>query len=254
MSQAWQGYAVSVSSDGNTVIFGGPSDNSLAGSAWIFTRNGSMWNQQERLLGAFTVGSARFGSAVTLSADGTTAISGGFGDNSNRGAMWVYKRNINSWDLQGAKLTGSGANGAAKQGTSVSLSANGTTAILGGPGDAVNKGACWVYVPSALQTFRLDGVDDRSKQSATGDYSFRLDQNSPNPFSDHTVVTFSLPETCVANWEISDANGRKILSYTRQYTAGEQQENFSLNEQSGVYFCRLITPNGSLTRKFIIQQ
>jgi len=35
----WQGYAVALSADGNTLIEGGPTDNSRIGAAWIFTAN-----------------------------------------------------------------------------------------------------------------------------------------------------------------------------------------------------------------------
>jgi predicted transcriptional regulator len=251
--QAWQGYAVSLSADGNTLISGGPSDNSLLGAAWIFTRSGASWNQQDRLVGASSAGAARQGSAVSTSADGKTALVGGFGDNSNKGAMWVYKYSNSSWSLQGAKLTGNGANGSAKQGTSVGLSANGNTAFIGGPSDAVNKGAVWVYVPSTLQTFK-DAVDDRRDEPTISSGEFHLDQNIPNPFSDQTTFTFALTKPCKAIWEITDANGRLAVRLERDYPAGELQETFSLNNISGVYLCRLITPEGIKTRKMVVQQ
>ena len=43
------------------------------------------------------------------------------------------------------KLVGTGAAGAADQGSSVALSADGTTAIVGGYGDNGFAGAAWVY-------------------------------------------------------------------------------------------------------------
>ena len=47
---------------------------------------------------------------------------------------------------QGPKLVGTLAVGAAQQGYSVALSADGNTAIVGGPGDNSNAGAAWVFV------------------------------------------------------------------------------------------------------------
>jgi PKD repeat protein len=83
---------------------------------------------------------------VALSADGNTAIVGGNGDNSNAGAAWVFTRSGGGvWTQQGPKLFGSGAVGAAAQGYSVALSADGTTAIVGGPRDNTNAGAVWVF-------------------------------------------------------------------------------------------------------------
>jgi hypothetical protein len=50
---------------------------------------------------------------------------------------------------QGPKLAGTGAVGAAGQGTSVSLSADGNTAIVGGPVDNSSAGAAWVFAVDA---------------------------------------------------------------------------------------------------------
>jgi hypothetical protein len=49
---------------------------------------------------------------------------------------------------QGAKLVGAGAVGSANQGQSVTLSADGNTAIVGGPIDNSLAGAAWVYTRS----------------------------------------------------------------------------------------------------------
>jgi hypothetical protein len=49
---------------------------------------------------------------------------------------------------QGEKLFGSGAVGAAQQGGSVAVSADGNTAIVGGLGDNNNAGAAWVWIRS----------------------------------------------------------------------------------------------------------
>src|SRR5260221_1148007 len=43
---AMQGQAVSLSSDGNTAIVGGPNDNTGVGAGWIWTRSGTTWTQQ----------------------------------------------------------------------------------------------------------------------------------------------------------------------------------------------------------------
>src|SRR5258708_18023077 len=48
---------------------------------------------------------------------------------------------------QGPKLVGTGAVGGAEQGSSVALSADGNTAIVGGPGGSPN-GAVWVFTRS----------------------------------------------------------------------------------------------------------
>src|SRR4030095_16394258 len=102
--------------------------------------------QGSKLVGTGASGAAQQGASVALSADGNTVIVGGPGDNSGQGAAWVYTRSGGVWTQQGNKLVGTGASGAAQQGVSVSLSADGNTAIVGGLDDNGGAGAAWVYV------------------------------------------------------------------------------------------------------------
>ena len=147
-----QGMAVALSADGNTAIVGGWG----AEVAWVFTRNASgVWTQEGKLVGDGAVGRAHRGMSVALSADGNTAIVGGWSDNSKTGAAWVFSRSGGVWRQQGRKLVGTGAVGSANQGWSVALSADGNTAIVGGPGDNLwdpsvpfglgGAGAAWVF-------------------------------------------------------------------------------------------------------------
>ena len=149
VGNADQGFSVAISADGNTAIVGGYADNSNAGAAWVFTRSGGVWSQQgSKLVGTVAVGAAYQGVSVALSADGNTAIVGGYLDNSWTGAAWVYTRSGGVWTQQGSKLVGTGAVGAAFQGRSVAISADGNTAIVGGYGDNSNSGAVWVFTRS----------------------------------------------------------------------------------------------------------
>ena len=77
---------------------------------------------------------------MALSADGNTALIGGYGDDGGKGAAWVFTRSGSAWTQQGAKLTGSGETGNGQFGTSVALSADGNTALIGGPGDNGARG------------------------------------------------------------------------------------------------------------------
>jgi hypothetical protein len=138
---AQQGVSVSLSADGNTAIVGAPADNNGQGAAWAT-------QQANKLVGTGASGAAQQGVSVALSGDGNTAIVGGPGDDSAQGAAWVYTRSGGVWTQQGNKLVGTGASGAAQQGVSVSLSADGNTAIVGGLDDNGGAGAAWVYVPS----------------------------------------------------------------------------------------------------------
>ena len=117
---SWQGFSVSLSADGNTAIVGGATDNNNTGAAWIYTRSGGGWMQQgSKLVGTGANGNSMQGTSVSLSADGNTAIIGGYSDNNGQGAAWVFTRSAGAWTQQGSILVGTGNTGAAFQGYSV---------------------------------------------------------------------------------------------------------------------------------------
>ena len=77
---------------------------------------------------------------------------GGWIDNSSMGAVWVFIRSGGVWSQLGTKMlpTDESAGGGAEFGTSVALSTDGSTALIGGELDHNNggNGAAWVYVRS----------------------------------------------------------------------------------------------------------
>jgi len=141
-----QGGSVAFSADGTTLAVGGFADNNGTGAAWVFTRSGTSWSQQGlKLVGTGAVGRAAQGTAVALSADGSTLAVGGYHDDNRTGATWVFTRSGTGWSQQGPKLVGTGAVGLNLQGWSVALSADGTTLAVGGSEDDNRTGATWVF-------------------------------------------------------------------------------------------------------------
>jgi FG-GAP-like repeat/FG-GAP repeat len=141
--------SVTLSADGNTAVIGAPGDNVEVGAAWVFTRSNGVWTQGQKLAANDEAGQAQFGTAVALSADGNTVIVGGPNDNfATMGAAWVFTLSNGIWTQQGPKLIGTGANFVDGigifQGYSVALSADGNTALIGGPQDSPG-GAAWVF-------------------------------------------------------------------------------------------------------------
>ncbi|HEY6345660.1 MAG TPA: hypothetical protein VIY49_29525 [Bryobacteraceae bacterium] len=147
-SYAYQGIQVALSRDGNTAIVGGTGDAESTGAAWLFTRSGTVWTQQAKLVGTGYVGQSFQGFRVALSGDGNTAVVGGTGDDNNAGATWVFTRSQGVWTQQGSKLVGTGAVGEATQGWSVALSCDGDTAVSSGAYDNNSTGAAWVFTRS----------------------------------------------------------------------------------------------------------
>jgi hypothetical protein len=109
--------------------------------------------------GASQSDSARQGTSVALSTEGTTLIEGGPYDGHGRGAAWVFRWSGKAWIEEGEKLRATDAIGAnVFQGRSVALSADGNTALIGGDGDNEGAGAAWVFT-------RVDGHLDRAGQA-----------------------------------------------------------------------------------------
>lgn len=87
--------------------------------------------------------------SVARSADGDTAIVGAYAEDTGcAGSALIYVSSGGVWTQQGPKLIGSGCIGQAYQGSSVGLSADGNTLLIGGPLDNNVAGAIWVFVRS----------------------------------------------------------------------------------------------------------
>jgi hypothetical protein len=148
------GSATWLSPDGLSAVIGGDGDNGSVGAAWVYADEGGTWSEQTKLVAPTTgpdagVGTPTFGSAVSLSADGGTALIGGQSDN-QRGAAWVFTRTSATAWSEAAKLTAptSGATAEIGQGflgASVALSADATTAIVGAPFDDSAIGAAYAF-------------------------------------------------------------------------------------------------------------
>ena len=153
------GLLLAISSDGNTAIVGaylGSASPTLGGGvAYVFTRSGTTWTQQAKLLASDAASSDGFGSSVSISADGNTVLIGAPDEdtspNSSNGAAYVFTRSGTTWTQQ-AKLLASDAASSDNFGFSSSISADGTTAIIGAflesTSPNTNNGAAYIFTRS----------------------------------------------------------------------------------------------------------
>jgi hypothetical protein len=163
------GKSVALSSDGNTALIGGSSDLAGHGAAWVFTRSVGGWKQQgSKLTGEEEQGEAHFGGSVALSGDGDTALIGGPGDASFKGAAWVFTRSSQTaeqWSEQ--KLTAKGESAEGHFGYRVALSSDGSTALIGARADSYGtvekQGAAWVFTSSG------SGFGEQAQLTGPGD-------------------------------------------------------------------------------------
>jgi hypothetical protein len=153
LGQSAMGTSVALSGDGNTLVFGGPADNSNKGAVWIWTRSGlgQTYSQYQtpKITGSDSTTVSLFGKSVVISNDGTTIAVGGSADNNNTGAVFILKKVVSSWTQQGSKLIGTSTSQTPMvQGTSLAISSDGNTLAVGGSGDNDGIGAVWVWTRS----------------------------------------------------------------------------------------------------------
>ena len=91
-----------VSEDGSTLICGCRFEE----CALIFTRQDDQWVFQQKLTASDGVAYDRFGTAVSLSSDGSTALVGAPYNSSATGATYVFASSGSTWTQQ-AKLVAS---------------------------------------------------------------------------------------------------------------------------------------------------
>ena len=149
------GHSISLSYDGNTVVVGAYADNdngSSSGSIYIYGWDGTQWNETKIIASdgeTFTF----FGTAVSLSRDGHTVAVGAsyisntmYYFNSDPGSVYVYKRNGTMWDE--IKIVATDGAGYDYFGETVSLSADGSTVLVGAfsdDDDGSQSGSVYIY-------------------------------------------------------------------------------------------------------------
>ncbi|MCX6662571.1 MAG: FG-GAP repeat protein [Euryarchaeota archaeon] len=138
--------------DGDTAFIGANWDDDNgdgSGSVFVFTRNGTTWTQQAKLLASDGQTGDRFGGSIALSGD--TAIIGAYYDDDNgndSGSAYVFTRTGTTWTQQQKLLPSDGAAGDTF-GATVSLS--GDTAFIAAEYDDDNgndSGSVYVFTRS----------------------------------------------------------------------------------------------------------
>ena len=134
----------------------------------------------------------------------------------------MFTNNGGTWTQQGSKLVGSGWSGNyVEQGSSVALSANGGTALIGGPSDNSGIGAVWVFTrptaTAATHDFNVDGKSDIFWRDNQGD-------NAIWGMSGGTILGGTSLGNIPTNWSVvgtRDFNGDGVPDLLWRDTAGD---------------------------------
>jgi len=146
----------SVAIIGDTIVIGVQRDNTesgaSSGSAYVYTRSGTVWTEQAKLTASDGVAYDRFGKSVAI--DGDTIVIGAHLDDtdsgSDSGSAYVYIRSGTVWTEQ-AKLTAS--DGARDDLFGYNVAISGDTIVIGAYGDDDNgeyRGSVYVYTLSGI--------------------------------------------------------------------------------------------------------
>lgn len=209
---ARQGTSVAISSDGSTILAGGPEDNGYTGATWVYAKSiAGVWVQQDKIVAPDAAGLANQGCAVSLSGNGNTALIGGRTDDAQRGSAWIYTRSGVVWTKQ-AKLIPVGISGTAVYaGTSVSLSSDGNTALIGAPNDGSNVGAAFVFTRDSGGVWTQQG--DKITPGGTGGL----------PNFGHSVALNADATTAAIGGPMDSANLGATWIFVRNGTLWSQQ-------------------------------
>ncbi|WP_244662352.1 FG-GAP repeat protein [Vibrio owensii] len=184
------GNAVAVSNDGSTIavsafkesgIVNDPTVNSaaLSGAVYVYRKTNGIWNEVAYLKAPNADDKDEFGYAIALSGDGNTLAvstineaSSATGIDGNQldnlapasGAVYLYVNSGSSWQSQ-AYIKSSNSNLVDSFGFSVSLDSDGTTLLVGAPGES-----------SSAQSINGDETDNTGSLSGAA-YVFELQNN-----------------------------------------------------------------------------
>ena len=90
-------------------------------------------------------------------------------------------------------------------------------------------------------------------------YVYSLSQNRPNPFNPHTTIEFELGRASTIALRVFDVQGRLVRSLLRsRLPAGEHSVTWDgtndagASQPSGLYFYRLVGPDGVRERRMVL--
>jgi hypothetical protein len=269
------GYDVSISGDGSYAIAGAPGtttpDGITGGAAYIFSRSGTSWTFQSKIVAPDRWYSADFGGSVSISSDGSYAIAGAElargpagAPQPNWGAAYIWVRSGSTWTFQ-TKITAPDAVVQDRLGVSVSISSDGSYAIAGaredeGPAGPTQplagsayifsrSGTSWTFqskitAPDPTPTLYGEYFGFSTSISGDGTYVIAGAYRSDNDTGRGAAYIYNLPALLNVSTPIV-AQGT-LLSFTGQHICfpeGPMGQGLVVSANKNKY----VSLNGSLT-------
>jgi hypothetical protein len=190
------GESTATSSNGAVTAVGSPEHNS-AGAVYLFTETGTKFSQTAELTPSDPQADEQFGTSTAISGDGRTLVAtapGAAGPGvSDQGAAYVFADHAGTW-TQIAKLT---VHGTMELGTSVAISADASTIVVGSAFSNNDNGEAFVYTKSGGTYVRTQKLT-ASASAATPPPPVLLGDNTAIS-SDGSTIAFGEPEVGVTD-------------------------------------------------------
>jgi len=148
------GYSVAIS--GDTAVAGAYGDDdggAVSGSAYVFTRSGSVWTQQAKLTASDAVEYNHFGCSVAISGD-TIVVGAGIGHYGDPGVAYVFTRSGAVWTQQAKLVTDDPSAFESGYRIGISVGISGDMVVLG-----VGQGSDGEIRGGAASVFKRSGTD-----------------------------------------------------------------------------------------------
>lgn len=230
------GWSVSLSSDGNIVAIGAPGNDgngNVSGHVRVYKNVLDVWTQIGEDIDGEATGNFS-GYSISLSSDGNIIAVGApynSGNGANSGHVRVYQNISDVWTHIGTDINGEAIGD--ESGTSVCLSSDGSTVVIGAPlnyGNSLSSGHVRVYDLSAILSLEDNEISKK----------FTV---YPNPINNHLQLQLA------TTLEFKKAT---IYNYSGQLILQSKTANINVsNLSSGVYFLNIETNKGKGVKKII---
>ncbi len=125
--------------------------------------------------------------------------------------------------------------------------------------EGIEGGGGRILIGAILHGDSMGIISDVKEERKTIPDRFSLFQNYPNPFNPTTAISYQLSAVSDVALKIYDVLGKEVRTLVNQgQTAGQHVVQWDGTDQhgwhvaSGVYYYRLTTPNGSITKKAVL--
>jgi len=223
--QASDFFGYSVAIDGDTAVVGAWYEETGAtdsGSAYIFTRSGTTWTQQQKIVSSDLQAFDQFGASVSI--DGDTVVVGATGEDTGgqqAGAAYVFTRSGTTWTQQ-QKIQASDIG--AGDGFGISVSISGDTVVVGAQLEdtgGTDAGAAYVFTRSGTtwtQQAKIQSSDIEANDRFG--YSVAID-------GDTVVVSAYYEDT-------GGTNAGAAYIFTRSGTTWTQQQKIQASDAQAI--------------------